>query len=68
MHTTFNINDFVDFKSVEKTRGLIEFAVNDLEEINLNMEEIKLKLKKNNQQIIIRDGRNRNNGKTAKLF
>ena len=68
MYTISNINDFIGLEDVEKTRGLIEFAVNDMEEIKLEIGEIKPKLKTNNQQIIIRDGSNRNNGKTTKLF
>jgi hypothetical protein len=65
---TISDNEFIGLEDVEKQRGLIEFKTQDVELLKLEMEEIKPKLKTNNQQIIIRDGRSNRSGKNTKLF
>lgn len=67
MYTISN-NEFIGLEDAEKQRGLIEFKTQDVELPKLEMEEIKPKLKTNNQQIIIRDGRSNRSGKNTKLF
>ena len=65
---TISDNNFIGLEDVEKQRGLIEFKTQDIELLKLEMAEIKPKLKTNNQQIIIRNGRNDRSGKNTKLF
>jgi len=65
---TISDNDFIGLEDVEKQRGLVEFKTQEVDSIKLEMEEIKPKLKTNNQQIIIRHGRSDRSGKNAKLF
>ena len=63
--TTYNE---ISLEEVEKMRGLCEFYIQDIDHVSLEMEEIRPKSKRNTERIIIRDGRNKHNGKTTELF
>ena len=65
---TFTTYNEISLEEVEKMRGLCEFYIKDIDHVSLDMEEIKLKSKRNTERIIIRDGRNKHNGKNAELF
>lgn len=65
MHTTF---DTIGLEDWEKKRGLTDFSVN-FSMPPLQMDMIKPKMKKNNEIIIVRDGRAKHTtGKGTELF
>jgi len=65
---TYTTYDEISLEEVEKMRGLCEFYIKDIDYVSLAMEEINPKPKRNAEIIIIRDGRNKHNGKNAELF
>jgi hypothetical protein len=65
---TFTTYNEISLEEVEKMRGLCEFYIKDIDHVSLKMEEISPKSKRNNEIVIIRDGRNKHNGKNTELF
>ena len=65
---TYTTYDEISLEEVEKMRGLCEFYIKDIDYVSLAMEEINPKAKRNTEIIIIRDGRNKHNGKNTELF
>ena len=68
MFTTFE-EWGIGLEDVEKKRGLCDFSMKSLSTLTLVIDEIKPKLKKNNEIIIVRNGRAKHTtGKTTELF
>ena len=68
MTSIFFDNDFIGLEKDDKKRGLVEFKTQDLDALKLEFEEIQPRFKRNDQRIIIRDGRTRTRGKNTELF
>ena len=68
MFTTFE-EWGIGLEDVEKKRGLCDFSMESLSTLTLVIDEIKPKLKKNNEIIIVSNGREKHTtGKTTELF
>jgi len=59
----------IGLEEFEQKKGICDFSIDNLSHVKIEVEEIKIQKKTNNQRIIVRDGRyNSKDRKTKELF